>query len=237
VSDNGWSEMCDRALAEIVADMPAPRWARDGWSVRSRRTAPLIELGDLSSDWWSSRTSFRAMRMSARSRPGLPRRRHVSPSPFRVELAATARAAIVRELRRDWDGREQGGALVGRIVGDRVVVEDAGGLGIGVTTPRGDSWFEPPLGRYLDLARACDSDLVGQWHSHRFSPAASSMDRRCWADVRATLGVPAFVGLVVAPRHEFGLRPIVDQAVFSWNNPRVYCYLVTEGGCELVDQT
>jgi hypothetical protein len=47
VSDYAWSELCDRALSEIVAGTPTPRWAGDGWSTRSRSEPPLIELGDL----------------------------------------------------------------------------------------------------------------------------------------------------------------------------------------------
>ena len=72
-----------------------------------------------------------------------------------VDFTPQALAAIQRELARDWDGREQGGALVGRIIGETVVIEDAGGLGIGVTTARGNSWFRPPLARFHDFARAC----------------------------------------------------------------------------------
>jgi proteasome lid subunit RPN8/RPN11 len=215
VSDYGWSEICDRAVSELVGDVPVPGGARDGWRVRSR-TKPLIELGDLSSDWWNSRASCRAARRSVRSRPAAPRRRVVS-SAFCVEITETARAAIVRELQRDWDGREQGGALVGHIDGDTVVVEDAGGPGT-APTPRGNDWIKPPLARFLDYARACDCDLVGDWHSHRDSPAASSADKRGWEKARAALRVPAIVGLVVAPERvlALGLRSSQDEVVFSW---------------------
>jgi hypothetical protein len=239
VTNCGWPEICDRALAEVVADVPVPRWTRDGWSIRSRSEPPLIELGDLSPDWWSSRTSFGTARMSVRSRLVAPKRRVVAPSVSRVDLTAAARAAIVRELCSDWDGREQGGALVGHIVGDTLVVEDAGGLGVGVTTPRGNSWFRPPLPRFLDFASAYRCDLVGDWHSHRDSPAASSADKRGWEKVRAALRARAYLGLVVAPRPAFalGLRQSQDQVVISWTEPRIGVYVVTESGCDLVSVT
>jgi hypothetical protein len=160
----------------------------------------------------------------------------VSSSTCGVELTAAARAAIVRELCNDWDGREQGGALVGHIVGNTVVVEHAGGIGIGVTTPRGNSWFRPPLPRFLDFASAYRCDLVGDWHSHRDSPAASSADKRGWEKVRAALGARAYLGLVVAPqlKFAFGLRQSQDQVVLSWTAAQLAAYLVTESGCDLV---
>jgi hypothetical protein len=156
-----------------------------------------------------------------------------------VELTPKARAAIRRELARDWDGREQGGALAGRIIGDTVVIEDAGGLGVGVATARSNSWFRPPLARFHDFARACRCDLVGDWHSHQASPAASTADRHGWERVRVALDATAYASVVVAPKRAFalGLRESLDTTIWSWADPEIAAYLVTEGGCDLVGLT
>jgi Prokaryotic homologs of the JAB domain len=231
------SEIFDRALAEIVGNTPLPRSARGGWSLRSR--TPLIELDDLSPDWWAARARFRRTPTSMRSPRPAQRRRRPNCSVSRVDLTPRARAAIRRELARDWDGREQGGALVGRIIGETVVIEDAGGLGVGVSTARGNSWFRPPLARFHDFARACGCDLVGDWHSHRESPAASTADRDGWERVRVALEATAYVGVVVAPMRAFalGLRPSMDTTIWSWADPEIAAYLVTKDGCELVGLT
>ena len=133
------------------------------------------------------------------------------------------------------DGREQGGALAGRIVGETVIIEDAGGLG-GVPTARGNSWFRPPLARFYDFARACRCDLVGDWHSHRASPAASTVDRDGRERARVALEATAYVGVVVAPRRAFalGLRESLDTRIWSWADPEIAAYLLTEDGCELI---
>jgi hypothetical protein len=172
------SEIFDRALAEIVGDTPAPPSAHRGWGLRSR--TPLIELDDLSPDWWAARARLRSARTCVRSPRAAQRRHRPASSVSRVELNPKARAAIRRELARDWDGREQGGALVGRIVGETVLLEDAGGLGLGVGVPtaRGDSWFRaaaptprgrlprglPPLLVLSLKHHACPADaLRGGW--------------------------------------------------------------------------
>jgi hypothetical protein len=51
-----------------------------------------------------------------------------------------------------------GGALVGHTYDDRIVVTNANGIGIGVETPRGETWMRPARGRWLDFALACGAD-------------------------------------------------------------------------------
>jgi hypothetical protein len=61
----------------------------------------------------------------------------MSDYDWTIEITPAARAAISRETKAKWDGSELGVALVGHIAGDRIVVTDANGIGIGVETPRG----------------------------------------------------------------------------------------------------
>jgi hypothetical protein len=78
------SEIFDRALAEIVGEAPVPRSERGGWSLRSR--TPLIELDDLSPDWWAARARLCSTRTSVRSPRVAQRRRRPASSVSRVEL-------------------------------------------------------------------------------------------------------------------------------------------------------
>jgi hypothetical protein len=96
----------------------------------------------------------------------------MSDYDWTIEITPTARAAISREIKSQWDGRELGGPLVGQTYGDRIVVTDANGIGVGAETPRGETWIEPGRGRWLDFAQACRAELVGDWHCHRGSGAS-----------------------------------------------------------------
>jgi hypothetical protein len=167
-------------------------------------------------------------------------RRAVTVSRSAVVFTEAARADLAGEL-ASWDGREIGGPLVGTSIGSQIVVAHAGGLGIGVETPRGESWLRPRFGRYLDFARSYDADLVGCWHSHGggHSELASEADEALWHDLRAALEVPVYVGVIVAPRRAIALalNPWQDEVVWSWENPRLSTYLVTAEGCQLTTPT
>ena len=86
------SEIFDRAVAEIVGGTPAPRSARRGWSRRSG--TPLIELDDLSPDWWATRARLRSTRTSVRSARAAERRRPPASTVCHIELTQRARAAV-----------------------------------------------------------------------------------------------------------------------------------------------
>jgi proteasome lid subunit RPN8/RPN11 len=112
-------------------------------------------------------------RSAGRSGWGCPGRRiprkekkTMSDYDWTIEITPTARAAISREIKAQWDGRELGGALVGYTDGERIVVTDANGVGIGVETPRGETWMRPARGRWADFARACGAELLGDFHTH-----------------------------------------------------------------------
>jgi hypothetical protein len=233
MTDYGWSERCDQVLAEIVADVPEPRWSLRSFFGQWQR--PRLGLADLSPDWWSRRS--RPARTSVRSQLSVPR---AAVARQTVALSAGARAAILREL-GEWDGREQGGALAGWIKDGRIVVEYAGGLGVGVPVKRGPTWVKPPLARFHDFARACRCELVGEWHTHPGGKPtrASSDDERGWERVRAALETPAYFGLILAPRKSvaLGLTRWQDEVVWSWQNADVGAYLVTEHGCKPVTLT
>jgi hypothetical protein len=49
----------------------------------------------------------------------------MSDYEWTIEITPTARAAISREIKAQWDGRELGGALVGHTDGERIVVSNA----------------------------------------------------------------------------------------------------------------
>src|SRR5215468_2185455 len=125
----------------------------------------------------------------------------MSDYQWTVEVTATAQRAISREIRGQWDGRELGGVLVGQISGERIVVTDANGLGVGVETPRGETWMQPSRGRWHDFARACGADIVGDWHCHPggSTTVPSPQDVRSWQATREALGAPVYVGLIFLP--------------------------------------
>ena len=130
------------------------------------------------------------------------------------------------------DGRELGGALVGHTYDDRIVVTNANGIGIGVETPRGETWMRPARGRWYDFARACDADLIGDFDLHPGGSAAvpSDQDVRSWQATREALGSPVYVGLIFAPRkvHVQGIN--YSEAAWSFREPEVGEYVITEAG-------
>jgi hypothetical protein len=130
----------------------------------------------------------------------------MSDYDWTIEITPTARAAISREIKAQWDGRELGGALVGHVSGDRIVVTNANGIGIGVETPRGETWMRRARGRWADFARACRAELVGDWHLHPGggSVLPSDADVRSW---QATRGLSAHRCTSVDLRAEEGARP------------------------------
>ena len=76
--------------------------------------------------------------------------------------------------RRSGTGASWAGPLVGHTDGERIVVTDANGVGVGVETPRGETWMLPARGCWLDFALACRADIVGDsalppWRQHHGS--------------------------------------------------------------------
>jgi hypothetical protein len=156
----------------------------------------------------------------------------MSDYEWTVEVTATAQRAISREIRGQWDGRELGGPLVGHISGERIVVTDANGLGVGVETPRGETWMNPSRGRWHDFARACSADIVGDWHCHPggSTTVPSRQDIRSWQATREALGAPAYLGLIFLPKkvHVRGIH--YSEPGWSFSEPEVGEYLITDAG-------
>jgi Prokaryotic homologs of the JAB domain len=161
-------------------------------------------------------------------------RNAVNDHEWTVEVTPGARAAISREIKAQWDGRELGGPLVGQTYGDRIVVTDANGIGVGVETPRGETWIEPGRGRWLDFALACDADLVGDWHCHPggSTTVPSAQDVRSWQATREVLGSPVYLGLIFLPRKVLVQGIHYDDVVWSFREPEVGEYVITDAGCQ-----
>jgi hypothetical protein len=157
----------------------------------------------------------------------------VSDYEWTIEVTASARAAISREVRGQWDGRELGGALVGHIRGERIVITDANGLGIGVETPRGDTWMRPSRTRWFDFARASQAELLGDWHCHPGDDGVepSDADVRAWQQTREALRSPVYLGLIFLPRRVVMHGIHYSEPAWSFSEPEVGEYVITEAGC------
>jgi proteasome lid subunit RPN8/RPN11 len=155
----------------------------------------------------------------------------VSDYEWTVEVTPTARAAISRAIKDRYDGRELGGALVGHTYDNRIVVSDANGLGVGVDTPRGDTWMRPSRARWYEFAQACGAELLGDWHCHPDggSVVPSDADVRAWQTTRK-LRSPVYLGLIFVPKkvHVMGIRG--DEVTWSFREPEVGEYVITEAG-------
>ena len=226
--NDGWTKR-SRTLTgggvELWLERPLPGYPPEAGAVEQWFSGEAVALFDRS----SRSTTLR----STAVRP----RRSAAPTSRRPRVVVTdaARADIRREL-ASWDGREIGGALVGKHDGDTVIVERAGGLGVGVTAQRGDSWVRLRPVHLHDFALAHRLELVGDWHSHRQSAQQSSADERAWEGVRNAIGAPAYIGLVASPRRAvaIGLSPGLDEEVWAWTGADLGVYLVTADGCSAV---
>jgi hypothetical protein len=156
----------------------------------------------------------------------------VSDYEWTIEITPAARAAISREIKAQWDGRELGGALVGHTSGDRIVVSNANGIGIGVETPRGETWMRPGRGRWFEFAQACRAELLGDWHLHPGggSTLPSDADVRSWEATREALRSPMYVGLIFLPRRVVVQGINYSEAAWSFREPEVGEYVITESG-------
>jgi proteasome lid subunit RPN8/RPN11 len=156
----------------------------------------------------------------------------MSDYDWTIEITAAARAAISREIKAQWDGRELGGALVGHTYGERIVVTEANGIGTGVETPRGETWMRPSRGRWADFARTCEAELVGDWHCHPGggSTVPSDADVRSWQATREALRSPVYLGLIFLPRkvHVQGIN--YSEPAWSLRDPEVGEYVITQSG-------
>src|SRR4051812_18160201 len=158
----------------------------------------------------------------------------MSDYDWTIEITPPARAAISREIKAQWDGRELGGPLVGHTHGQRIVVTNANGIGVGVGTPRGESWMRPARGRWLDFALACGANLAGDWHCHPggSTTVPSDQDVRSWQATREVLGLPAYVGLIFLPKKVQVMGIHYSEVAWSFREPEVGEYVVTEAGYE-----
>ena len=154
----------------------------------------------------------------------------MSDYDWSVEVEPQARAAISREL-KEWDGREMCGALVGHIDGGKVVITNAGGLG--VETKRDQHSVRPSFAQHFDFANACRAELCGGWHSHsgEHSSEASDQDIVLWERVRRVLEAPVYVGLIFTPRWVSVRGIALVEEGWSFRNPDVAEYLTTDAGC------
>src|SRR5215471_8524323 len=124
----------------------------------------------------------------------------MSDYEWSVEVTPAARAAISRAIKDRYDGRELGGPLVGHTDDERIVVTDANG--VGVETPRGDTWFRPSRASWYQFAQACGAELLGDFHVHPTggSVVPSNADLRAWQATRKALDSPVYLGLIFLPK-------------------------------------
>ena len=219
----------------------------DGWTTRSRtfpdgrvetwlerpspRTPGAVE------EWHGDEAAAYANRSAPTTAVRSQRNATSARQRTKVVLADAVRPEIHREL-AGWDGREMGGALVGRRKGDTIVVEHAGGLGLGVQPERGPYWLRPALTSYFDFALSYGMDLIGDWHSHANDAGigASPADQKMWQRVRAALDAPAYVGVILspAPAISLGLTAALDDETWAWTNTYFGVFVTTADGCESV---
>jgi hypothetical protein len=149
-----------------------------------------------------------------------------------VEITPAARAAISRAIKDSYDGRELGGPLAGHTYDDRIVVTDANGLGVGVETPRGETWMRPSRGRWYEFAQARGAELLGDFHTHPCggSVVPTDADVRAWQATRKALGSLVYLGLIFLPQkvHVMGIHG--DEQTWSFREPEVGEYVITEAG-------
>ena len=150
-----------------------------------------------------------------------------------IEVTPPARAAISREIKAQWDGRELGGALVGHTHGERIVVTDANGIGVGGDSSRRD--LDDAGARALARFRArvrrrpCWRLALPPWRRH---PVPSDQDVKSWQATREVLGSPAYVGLIFLP-HKVLVQGIhYDEVVWSFRQPEVGEYVITQAGSQ-----
>jgi proteasome lid subunit RPN8/RPN11 len=156
----------------------------------------------------------------------------MSDYDWTIEITPAARAAISREIKAQWDGRELGGALVGHTDEEHIVVTDANGIGIGVETPRGETWMRPGRGRWYEFAEACGAELLGDFHTHPGggSVLPSDADIRSWRATREALCAPVYVGLIFLPRKVLVQGIHYSEAAWSFRQPEVGEYVITKAG-------
>jgi proteasome lid subunit RPN8/RPN11 len=156
----------------------------------------------------------------------------MSDYEWTVEVTPAARAGISQAIKDRYDGRELGGALVGHTKGERIVVTDANGIGVGVETPRGETWMRPSRGRWYEFAQACGAELLGDFHTHPGGGTVlpSDADVRAWQATREALRSPVYLGLIFLPRkvHVRGIN--YSEAAWSFREPEVGEYVITEAG-------
>jgi proteasome lid subunit RPN8/RPN11 len=101
-----------------------------------------------------------------------------------------------------------------------------------VETPRGESWIRPSRSRWFDFARACGADLVGDWHSHGpgHVAEASDADVNAWQATRKALRSPVYLGLIFLPRRVVVQGINYSEAAWSFREPEVGEYVITEAG-------
>jgi hypothetical protein len=101
-----------------------------------------------------------------------------------------------------------------------------------VETPRGETWMRPARGRWADFARACQAELLGDFHTHPGGGCVlpSDADVTSWQATREALGSPVYLGLIFLPRrvHVQGIN--YSEAAWSLREPEVGEYVITETG-------
>jgi len=149
-----------------------------------------------------------------------------------VEVTPGARAAISRAIRDRYDGRELGGPLVGHTYDDRIVVTNANGVGVGVETPRGETWIRPSRTGWYEFAQACGAELLGDWHCHPDggSVVPSNADVRAWQATRQALRSQVYLGLIFLPKKVRVMGIHRDELTWSFREPEVGEYVITAAG-------
>jgi hypothetical protein len=149
-----------------------------------------------------------------------------------IEITPTARAAISREIKAQWDGRELGGALVGHTDRDRIVVTNRERN----RHRSGDSArrdLDAPGARTLVRVRASlRGRATGDWHCHPGggSTAPSNADVRSWQATREALRSPVYLGLIFLPRRVVVQGINYSEAAWSFRHPETGEFIVTRAG-------
>ena len=157
----------------------------------------------------------RAERLEAPTEAPQTKRR---TNPRRIAFTESAHRALIRLITETWDGTESGGALLGFLADDGVVVitDACGPSDAAVRTPIS---IKHDLDRFLAFAPwhlRGYGEVVGDWHTHPSGGAEpSDRDLRGWAGwIRKALGF--HVGMIVTRR-----------SVWLGDEPRLHAWIAT----------
>jgi integrative and conjugative element protein (TIGR02256 family) len=139
-------------------------------------------------------------------------------SPRRIAFTESANRALIRLITETWDGTESGGALLG-FLADNGVVVIADACGPSDAAERTPTSIKHDLDRFLAFPPwhlRGYGEVVGDWHTHPCGGVApSDGDMRGWAGwIRKAVGY--HVGLIVT-----------RGSVWLGDEPRLHAWIAT----------